>query len=585
MLRIGSRSKRLAVLLAAVAGSFAGAPSAAAQALATNLIYTSVQPCRVFDTRFATNGTNGRLVHGVTQTFNVVGNNGGDYFMGQGGQAGGCALPGYAGSASQVQAVVLNFVAVGSAGAGDLIAWPSDQAPPQASIINYANSANLGFLNIANGIVLPVRQDVQGGDLSIRAQVSDTDVLADVVGYFSTLPGPLTLPAGCNSGQVPAWNGSNGWSCTSTGGGAAGGDLSGNYPNPQVASVGGQTASNVGFATTQVLAATASDTAGKLVTRDGTGDFQARTVTLNGYLLMPATNTAGTAGVITFGSFRSIFFPNVTNEFIGQNAGNFTLTGGNNFGGGAFALNSLTSGNANIGIGDSALGHATSSFANIAIGSSALAANQTGTNNIAVGVNALQSATGVANIGIGASAGSQITTGAHNIDIDNLGVTGDTSTIRIGTTQSATFVAGIENAIVSGGNAVVVSSSGQLGVASSSARYKEDVEDMGAASDGLLRLRPVTFHYKPQYDDGSRLLQYGLIAEEVAAVYPDLVSYDDDHLPQGVRYHLLSSMLLNEMQKLYHSLAAQQARIEQLERELRQVSSSAATTAKRRGER
>jgi hypothetical protein len=162
--------------------------SAAAQVLAPNLIYTSVLPCRVFDTRFAANGSNGRLIHGVTQTFNVVGDTTGSYFTGQGGTAGGCSVPGFAGSAAQTQAVVLNFVAVGAAGPGDLVAWPSEHAQPQSSIINYASSAALAGLNIANAIVLPVRQDSQGGDISIKAQVSDTDVLADVVGYFTSFP-------------------------------------------------------------------------------------------------------------------------------------------------------------------------------------------------------------------------------------------------------------------------------------------------------------------------------------------------------------------------------------------------------------
>src|ERR1700680_4034678 len=120
-----------------------------AQVLAPNLIYTSVQPCRVFDTRFATNGINGRLIHDVAQTFNVVGGNViSTTFTGQGGHNGGCALPGFDSnlvSAPQVQAVVFNFVAVGSAGGGDIVAWPSDQAQPNSSIINYANSGNLRF--------------------------------------------------------------------------------------------------------------------------------------------------------------------------------------------------------------------------------------------------------------------------------------------------------------------------------------------------------------------------------------------------------------------------------------------------------
>ena len=144
------------------------------------------------------------MTAGVAQTFNVVGNTANPYFSGQGGHSGGCALPGFDGGFAQVQAVMLNFVAVGSAGGGDLVAWPTDQAQPATSIINYANSAALGFLNIANGIVVPVRQDRPGGDVTLLAKVSDTDVVADVVGFFSseTNANDGNLFIGLNAGKV-----------------------------------------------------------------------------------------------------------------------------------------------------------------------------------------------------------------------------------------------------------------------------------------------------------------------------------------------------------------------------------------------
>jgi len=103
-----------------------------------------------------------------------------------------------------------------------------------------------------------------------------------------------------------------------------------------------------------------------------------------------------------------------------------------------------------------------------------------------------------------------------------------------------------------------VSSTGQLGTTTSSRRFKDNILDMGDASSKLFQLRPVTFFYKPQYDDGSHILQYGLIAEEVAKVYPDLVAYDKDGQPETVRYHLLTPMLLNEVQKQQKVVAAQQ---------------------------
>ena len=85
--------------------------------------------------------------------------------------------------------------------------------------------------------------------------------------------------------------------------------------------------------------------------------------------------------------------------------------------------------------------------------------------------------------------------------------------------------------------------------ASSSRRFKEDIEDMAGRSSGLLRLRPVTFRYKQAYADGSKPLDYGLIAEEVAEVYPDLVARSADGQVESVQYQKLAPMLLNELQK------------------------------------
>jgi trimeric autotransporter adhesin len=110
---------------------------------------------------------------------------------------------------------------------------------------------------------------------------------------------------------------------------------------------------------------------------------------------------------------------------------------------------------------------------------------------------------------------------------------------------------------------VFVNGNAQLGNSTSSRRFKDDIEDMGDASADLMELRPVIFHYKPAYDDRSHLLQYGLIAEEVAKVYPDLVQLDDQGRPQAVRYDLVNAMLLNEVQKQHRTIATQAAELEQ----------------------
>jgi hypothetical protein len=361
---------------------------------------------------------------------------------------------------------MLNFVAVGSAGGGDIVAWPSDHTQPNSSIINYTNSANVGFLNIANGIVLPVRQDHQGADITLEAQVSDTDVLADVVGYFSNLS---PTPAG-----------------------------------------------------------------------------------------------------------------GVFNLFLGTGAGNpSATTGDSNTALGLAALFHATSGFENTAVGLDALLKSTTGSSNTAAGVSAMQENMTGSNNTAIGQNALVSnKTGFGNIAIGYQAGMNIVAGGVNIDIGAFPNADESSTIRIGDPQAQfrTFIAGIDGVTSSGGTAVFVNSSGQLGTVTSSLRFKEDVQDMGEASAGLLLLRPVTFRYKPEYDDGSRLLQYGLIAEEVANIYPDLVQYDSEGQPQAVRYNFVNAMLLNEVQKQHGrimtqdaEISSQRARIDDLEARLARV--------------
>jgi trimeric autotransporter adhesin len=122
---------------------------------------------------------------------------------------------------------------------------------------------------------------------------------------------------------------------------------------------------------------------------------------------------------------------------------------------------------------------------------------------------------------------------------------------------------------------VYVNANGQLGTQTSSLRFKEQVRDMGESSNALMKLRPVTFLYKPEYANGERTLQYGLIAEEVAGVYPELVANDKDGQPYSVRYQYITTMLLNEVQKQYHRaeaeakvITAQEERIEQLEQRL-----------------
>jgi len=174
------------------------------------------------------------------------------------------------------------------------------------------------------------------------------------------------------------------------------------------------------------------------------------------------------------------------------------------------------------------------------------------------------------NVFLGDKAGFNNTTGAGNIYIENQGASSGTemNTIRIGNSHhTATYIAGIyssaamptlpfQEVCVDSNNTMFGTMPGSSCVMSSG-RFKEQIRDMGDSSSKLFQLRPVTFFYKPQYDDGSHAQQYGLIAEEVAKVYPELVAYDKEGKPYTVRYQYIATMLLNEVQKQYHRAEAQ----------------------------
>ena len=302
-----------------------------------------------------------------------------------------------------------------------------------------------------------------------------------------------------------------------------------------------------------------------------------------------------------------------TNTFIGYNAGNPNTGAGNTYVGGKAGANSTSSnndtflgasaGNANIStsndtmVGTSAGAHNTSGNGdtvigsaadlstgnnNTIIGSGAGSSSSSGSNNTIMGSGtavALTSGdtstligyaagpaitTGSRNVLLGFGAGGNIVAGSSNVYVASSGSGDESNTIRIGTQgtnigqQNKTYIAGITGATSAGGINVLVNSSGQLGTTTSSRRFKDNILDMGEASSKLFQLRPVTFFYKPEYDDGSHILQYGLIAEEVAKIYPDLVVYGEDGQPQTVRYHLLTPMLVNELQKQQKVLTTQQ---------------------------
>jgi hypothetical protein len=245
-------------------------------------------------------------------------------------------------------------------------------------------------------------------------------------------------------------------------------------------------------------------------------------------------------------------------------------TGADNTASGSEALQNNTTGQANTASGYQALQSNTTGDTNTASGWLALTSNQTGSNNTATGVLALSAATGSNNIAVGANAGRNVTTGSNDIEIGNNGAAGDNNVIKIGTegTQKKAFIAGVYSNTAVSGLAVVIGSNGELGAVSSSERFKTAIAPMGAKTERLQQLRPVTFHYKA---DLPGTVRYGLIAEEVAKVYPELVVRDDQGRIDGVRYDELAPMLLNEVQKQQLINAAQTAKIASLERKVTEV--------------
>lgn len=279
------------------------------------------------------------------------------------------------------------------------------------------------------------------------------------------------------------------------------------------------------------------------------------------------------------------------NTSVGYDALYFNSTGGYNTGIGSYALFNSTTGNRNTAVGAAALVTNTTGYKNTADGAGALYSNTTGAQNTASGSGALYyGTTGSNNAALGYKAGSLLTTGSNNIMIgaNVTGTPSTDSTIMIGVqgTQTQTFLAGVSGTTITGAATVVINSSGQLGVLASSGRYKEDIHPMGDASNKLMELRPVTFRYKKPDEAGRKPLQYGLIAEDVATVMPELVVYNKDGTPETVAYQFLPSLLLNEYQKQAKELAAEkavrlatEARLDAVEAELAAIKSALATLA------
>ena len=264
------------------------------------------------------------------------------------------------------------------------------------------------------------------------------------------------------------------------------------------------------------------------------------------------------------------------NTAIGAEALSSNTTGDDNTATGSFALNSNTTGFSNTAVGERALlsntvGNVNTATGldallqntdgedNTANGYQALLANTTGDSNTACGVLALSANTsGTFNTALGRGAGSGVST-ANNVIAIGISAENVSNSCYIGQVYS-----NVQPQVGTDPDLVTINSDGRLGRANvSSRRYKHDIRSMDNASETIYALRPVSFRYHKQYD-ATQTIAFGLIAEEVAEVYPDLVGRNPEGQPESVRYEQVNAMLLNEFLKEHKIIAEQQATISQL---------------------
>jgi len=220
------------------------------------------------------------------------------------------------------------------------------------------------------------------------------------------------------------------------------------------------------------------------------------------------------------------------------------------------ALSNNTTGFQNIANGAGALGRNTTGNRNVAEGYAALNMNRTGNFNTAVGFQALwQNGVGSNNVALGFNAGSNLTQGNGNVCIgyNVVGVAGESNTTRIGNIFAS----------AASGRAVYVNSDNKIGTLVSSRRFKEEIKPMNEASEAILALKPITFHYKKEIEPNGGIM-FGLIAEDVEKVDPDLVTRNDKGDVETVRYDAVNAMLLNEFLKEHRKVEDQEATIRQL---------------------
>ncbi len=497
------------------------APDAGTSTLATStLAFVGITPCRVADTRQPPPGEFGQpwMQPSTVRSFTLTGQ---------------CAIP------ANAEAVSFNFTATNTAGAGFLLVYPAGGSVPGVSTLNY-----LAAQTIANAAVVPLGTLGAGKGISVIPGVAGLDLIIDVNGYYTAqglvsslngTTGAVSITAGANVAVTPS--GQN----VQLSAGPLVSSLEGLTGVVDIATMGGATVSAESGTLTIGTTATWSDSPATIVARDGIGSIYVRSV-----------NLTGTGDLLRVSSTRFMHCRGSNyNSFLGYGAGGDSVTGTNNSGFGTSALGAVTTGAENTALGRGALYANTGGDNNTAAGATALFNVDGGNGNSAFGTSSLTNlSTGSNNVAIGYSAGGTVSTGNNNVYIGynvDAASAAESNTIRIGpSSATATVIRGISGTAVSG-SAVYVTASGQLGIASSSARFKDEIDDLGDPSRLLLALRPVSFVYKA---DEARTPQAGLIAEEVEKVAPNLVLRDEKGLLLTVRYEQLVPMLLAEAQRL-----------------------------------
>jgi hypothetical protein len=477
-------------------------------------------------------------------------------------------------------------------------------APGQALSVAGIIESTVGGIKFPDGSTLATATGAIGSPALNNTATGAQALAANTTGYSNTANGSMALAVNTNGDQNTA-TGAQALRANTTGNSNTGTGAQALYAN------------TIGIGNTATgYQALRSNTGGDLNTASGQQALYANTTgnnnTASGVMALYGNTTgsyntangsqallANTTGSGNTGTGAGALTANTTgvyNTATGRNALNANTTGDENTAGGSSALSNNTTGNGNTADGRAALYSNTSGSANTAVGNSALYANTTGYNNAAFGESALEGNTtghsntaigrqalvgntaGFRNIAVGHSAGG-FSTGDYNILIGHGGVAAESNTIRIGAPgdHTRTFITGIRGVTTGNANAipVLIDGAGQLGTVSSSRRVKDDIADMAGASAGLMQLRPVTFHYKSDQNAGGRSLQYGLIAEEVADVYPGLIAHSADGQIETVMYQFLPPMLLNEFQKQQRTIdtleaqtAADKAQIQTLTEQL-----------------